>query len=185
MFSQHALRMELNTFDWKITMTQAHDDAATIPIDASGRYLQLLGQVFLFHDQGVIARRGKRRWNAAKDFSAVVLDLAGFAMHEVVRTYDFASEGGADGLMPKAYAQQGNLAGKVADNFDADASFMGGTRARRNQNALRIQVGNFTDRDLVVAADNNLVPQFADVLHQVVGKGIVVVEDEDHVVCLL
>jgi hypothetical protein len=39
---------------------------------------------------------------------------------------------------------------------------------------------NFRHSDLIVAADFNLRAQFADVLDQVVGEGIVVIEYENH-----
>ena len=42
-----------------------------------------------------------------------------------------------------------------------------------------------SQRDLIVAAHFNLRPQFADVLDQVVGEGIVVVEDENQCQALL
>ena len=42
---------------------------------------------------------------------------------------------------------------------------------------------DLADRDLVVPADDYVRTQFAQVLHQVIGKGVVVVEDEDHGRC--
>jgi hypothetical protein len=51
----------------------------------------------------------------AKMPPAVVLDLAGFAVHQVVGADYMAAEGFADGLMAEADAEDGGFAGHVAD----------------------------------------------------------------------
>jgi len=44
----------------------------------------------------------------------------------------------------------------------------------------RLQCGNLFERDLVVAIHGNILLEFAEVLHQVIGEGIVVVDHEQH-----
>ena len=45
-------------------------------------------------------------------------------MHEVAGADYAASEGFADGLVPEAHAEDGHIAGEVADQVDADAGFV-------------------------------------------------------------
>ena len=68
----------------------------------------------------------------------------------------------------------------MADDVIADASLSRRTRAGRDHDPLRSHRLNIRDRDLVVAPNLNLRAEFSQVLHQVVGKRIVVVENKDH-----
>ena len=85
----------------------------------------------------MIAGRGHGRGQAPKDGSAVVLHRAGLAVHEVRRADDVAAEGVADGLMTQTDAKHRNLAGEVADQFDADARFVRRAGTRRDHDRLR------------------------------------------------
>jgi hypothetical protein len=114
-----------------------------------------------------------------KDSFVVVHDGAGLAVHEVAGADDATSEGLADGLMTEAYAQHWNPSREVANQFDADAGLAGRAGSGRNDNAFWTHRFYLLHRDLVVAADFNFLTQFADVLDQVVGKGIVVIEYEN------
>ena len=96
------------------------------------------------------------------------------------RANDPAAERRANRLVPQAHSQDRNLARKVLDQRNADARFLRRARPRRNHNALRRQRLDLFDRDLVVAPNFHLRAQFAQELHQVVGKRIVIVEDKDH-----
>ena len=50
----------------------------------------------------------------------------------------------------------------------------------RNHDALRPQFLDFVERDLIVAAHFELLPHLAEILREVVGKRIVVVEQQKH-----
>ena len=67
----------------------------------------------------------------------------------------------------------------MTNQFDADARFLRSTGAGRNDYALRTHGNDLFDRHLVIAANLNLRAQFSNVLDQVVGERIVVIEDED------
>ena len=101
-------------------------------------------------------------------------------MHQVRRADDIASERRPDRLMSQANAQQGHLAGKMADQRNSDSGFLGRARAGREHDPLRTHGLHLGRRHLVVAPHLDLRPQFTQILHQVVGKRIVVVEDENH-----
>src|SRR5258708_8566493 len=68
----------------------------------------------------------------------------------------------------------------MLDQINADARVLRRTRARRDHDAFRLHGFDFVNRDLVVAADFDLCSEFPEILNQVVGKRIVIVENEDH-----
>jgi hypothetical protein len=68
----------------------------------------------------------------------------------------------------------------MADQFDADAGFPRSAGSGRNDDTFGMHRLDLFDGHFVVAANLNLGAQFAQVLDEVVSKGIVVVEDEDH-----
>ena len=108
------------------------------------------------------------------------MDAAGLAVHQLGRAHDAAAEGLADGLMAEANAEQRHLAGKAADHVDADAGILRLARTGRDDDAIGLARGDFIERDLVVAAHFELLPQLAEVLRQVVGEGVVVIDQQDH-----
>ena len=93
--------MELHTFEFVTTMTQAHDDA----VAGFGGDGQLTGERLAFYDQRVIARGCEWLCQIAEDIFAVVMDFAGFAVKEFWSANDLAAEGRADRLMAEADAQ--------------------------------------------------------------------------------
>jgi hypothetical protein len=104
-----------------------------------------------------------------------VLDLAGFSVHEFGSAYDFAPKGHTDGLMSKADSEDWSLAGKMADQVDADSGFLRRAGSGREQDAFGVHGFDIRDRDLIVSADHDFGSQFAQVLDQVVSERIVVV----------
>ena len=109
-----------------------------------------------------------------------MVDLAGFAVHELAGADDVAAEGCADGLMAEADAEDGNFAGHVADEADGNAGFLRRAGSGRKDDALGIEGFDFFGRELVVAADDDVGAELTHVLDEVEGEGIVVVENEDH-----
>src|SRR5664280_273730 len=109
-----------------------------------------------------------------------MFDGTGLAMHEVGGTNDFAAKGCANRLVAEAYAQKRHASREMADQFDADPGILWCARARGDHDAIGMKLVDFVDRDLVIAAHHYLLTQFAEVLHQVVGEGIVIVENEKH-----
>src|SRR5437667_291092 len=109
-----------------------------------------------------------------------MLYLAGFAVHEIRRTYDLASERGPKGLVAEAHSQDRHFAGEVPKNIHADPGFLGRTRARGNNNVLRSNSFDLAHGDLIIPADHHLGTQFSQILNEVIGERVVVVEDENH-----
>src|ERR1051326_5724803 len=116
---------------------------------------------------------------------AIMLNTAPFSVHELVRTYYVAAKSRANRLMPQTNTQHRTLAGKMLDQINADPRFLWRAWAGRNQNVAGPHGFDFGRRDLVIAAHFNLLSQLAEILDKVVSEGIVIVEHEDHLVCLL
>src|SRR5580704_4119258 len=116
----------------------------------------------------------------AKDRLAVVQDLAGFAVHQLRRADHSTTECVADGLVTKTDAENRKLSSEAANHVDTNASLLGRARAGGYDNARGRHFGDLVKRDLVVAADFQRFAQLAEELGQVVGEGIVVVDEQDH-----
>ena len=82
--------------------------------------------------------------------------------------------------MPEANAKNRNLPRKALDQRNAHARFLRRARPRRHDDALRFLARNFVECNFVVAMNFERLPQLAEVLRQVVGKRIVVVEQQNH-----
>jgi hypothetical protein len=167
-------------------MPQAHDDAGSVFVRSPCADFQIAWQILLGDDQRMIAGRGHRRRQAAKDGLAIVLNLTGFAVHQVLRANHLAAEGCADRLVSEADSEQRHtspalvLARKMADQFDADAGFLRGAGSGRKHDAFGVHRLDLSDGYFVVATNLYLGAQFSEVLDEVVSERIVVIEDEDH-----
>src|SRR6185437_4176717 len=179
-FSEHAFRVKLDAFHGVTAVPQPHNYARAIVFAGFGADFKIRGQALFGDDERVVAGGRQRLGRTAKEGSAIVLDFADLAMHHLRRAHNLAPEGGADGLVSQADTQNRLLAGKMANQFNADAGFMRRTWAGRNQDVAGIESFNIPDGNLVIAAHLNGLTHLAEILHQVVGEGIVVVEDEDH-----
>ena len=142
-----------------LAMTKSHDDAGSVAIAAGGGNFKFGRQIFLFHDQRMVARGGHWRWNVVKDGLAIVFDRAGFAMHQVWSAHDFPAKRGADSLMPETDPEQRHLACEVSNEFDADAGFVGGAGARGDEDVVGMQRVDSSIGSLIVASDVRLARQ--------------------------
>ena len=172
--------MELHPFHRKLPVTQSHDDARAVRFSRFRADLELGRQAFFGHDERVISGRGHGLGRVAEERLAIVFDLAGFAVHKLMGPDHVTPECRANRLMSQADAQHRKLAGKVPDQINADAGLLRRTGAGRDNDAVRTHGFDLRRNDLVIAAHLYLLPQFSQLLHQVVGKGIVVIENEYH-----
>ena len=166
--------MELHPFHGELAVAQPHDDAVVCP----GAGLEACGKIP--HHQRVVAggREGIR--DAAEDGESVVVDVGGLAVDGELAPRHHGAEGLADRLMAKAHPQDGDHACEAAHQADADAGLVGGTRSGRHHDVRGFALQDLLHRDRVVAVDGDVAGGYLpQVLHQVVGEGIVVVEDQD------
>src|SRR5882762_4646635 len=93
---------------------------------------------------------------------------------------DFATERRADGLMAKTYTEDRKFSGQAANQVDANSCILRSAWAWRNYDGFRLAPRNLLDGDFVVAMHLDIATQLAKILGQVIGKRIVVVEQQNH-----
>ena len=124
----------------------------------------------------MVTRRRKGYRQAAEQIGIVVVDLGSLAMHDFLGMHDAPAEGLAYTLMAQADAQQGQFSLKMIDDIDGYPRLVGGARPGRNHDPRRVQILDFLQANLVVAENAHVFTQFAEILHQVVGEGIVIID---------
>src|SRR4029077_14153540 len=166
--------MELHSFNAKFTMPKAHDCAVV----GFGGYFELARERFALDYQRMIARPLKFLRQAAKNGFAVVRDTAGLAVHYFTRTNHTPAKRRSDRLMAQAHTKNRNFAGEALDQRNADSRFLRRAWPGRNHDALRPHFVDFVERDAAVAAHFELLPHLTKVLREVIGKRVVVVEQQ-------
>jgi len=151
-FGKHGFGMELDAFELQLTMAQAHDKAVGF-----GGNLELAGEPFLFHDQRMVTRGYEILRKFAKNGFAIVMDSAGFAVHQRRSAYHITSERVANGLMAEANSKDRDFPSELADDVDANARILRFAGAGRDHDPLRFSVGDFVDGDLVIAPNFELL----------------------------
>src|SRR6478736_8238883 len=172
--------MELHAFHWKIAMAQAHDYACAVCFMCLRADLQLFRQALFSHNERVIAGCRHRLRRVLEQRFAIVLDFAGFTMHELFGPYNISAERRTNRLMSQTNTQNRTLAGKMPDQINTDAGHLRRAWAGRNKNMAGLHGLHVQWRDLIVTPDLNFLAELSQILDQVVGKRIVVVEDEHH-----
>ena len=86
-----------------------------VPVSSGGAGgdFEFAGQAVFGDDERVVAGAGHGGRDAGEDGPAVVLDLAGLAVHELGGADDVAAEGCADGLVAEADAEDGDARAAV------------------------------------------------------------------------
>jgi hypothetical protein len=170
--------MELDTPHGKGDMTQRVDLARII---GRGRdHFERGGKRLPLDDQRVIPSDHHRRGDATEQARPVVRDARGLAVHGASRAHHATTVGFTDRLMSEADAECGNALAPRANHVDRDAGLRGGARAGRQHDRIRREGADLLDRDRVVATDDDLRTELAEVLDEIVREGVVVVDDEQH-----
>jgi len=173
--------MELDALHRPLSMAHPHDFALFI---AGGDH-ELRRETGLLDDEGVIAHGFERGRKPLENALAIVRDLRGLSVHEAFGPHDVGAESRPDALMPQTHPQDGDAAGKILDGGHGYARFFGRARPGRDHQVGGLQIFQLFHRDLVVAEYGNLrsrgqlLTHNAQQLHQVVGEGIVVVDDNE------
>ena len=124
----------------------------------------------------IAALRG-RRGEAGEDAGAAVMDGAELAVHDLVGADDLAAEGLADGLVAEADADERRAGlGGGLDEREADAGVVGGAGAGGEEDGRGAHRHRLLDVDLVVAADLGLGAEFPEIVEEVPGVAVVVVD---------
>ncbi len=87
-----------------------------------------------------------------------------------------AAEDLVQGLVSQTDSQDGNLPVKMGDGRFADARLVRGLGTRRDAEPVGLKFRNTIKADFVVAKNQDLQVELIEELHQVVGKGVVIVD---------
>src|SRR5450631_651820 len=170
------LGMELHAVHRQGGMRETHHQAiAGFGVDG-----ELARHTGAFDHERMIARGVERPVDAAEDAGAGVLDLEHFAVRRR-RAHDFAAERLPDRLMPEADAEDRDRGRGLGDQIEANAGFVRRAGAGREHDGFRFGGDHVGGRNLVVAMDDDVRPQPAQVMEQVEGEAVVVVDQNDHV----
>jgi hypothetical protein len=101
-------------------------------------------------------------------------------MHKTSGADHLAAKDMTDALVPQTDAENRHLLTESANDIVTDAGLIRGARSGRNNDALGSQLSDFVERDLVVPFHERVRPQLAKILDEIVGKAVVVIEDEEH-----
>ena len=101
-------------------------------------------------------------------------------MHEPASAHDISAKNVADTLMAEADTQDRDALTKGANHVTADARFLGRTRTWGDTDVIGPLFGDLFEGDLIIPMDLHLRAHLAKVLDEVVGKGVVIVDDQKH-----
>jgi hypothetical protein len=165
--------MELHALGRKFTVADPHHDSSS-----AGRLLELLGEVGV-GDQRVVSARHQRAREPLVDALAVVRDLGVLAVDRLAADH-LASERLDQRLVPEADPEHGGASlGEPLHRLDRHTRIGRCAGSRRYDEAIRGLVEQLIDGRAIVAHDLDLRPELAQVLDEVVGEGVVVVDHED------
>ncbi len=168
--------MKLHAVNRQLLVFEPHD----LAFIGFGGDLQAIGQCFPTHDEGMIPGGGKRAREIAKNPAGPVPDLTGLSVHQAIRPHHFPAVNLAQALVSQAYAQHRHFAGEMRDHRIADARFVRCAGPGRNADMIRLKRRDLFHAQLIIAFHHRVFPQLPKILDQVVGKGIVVIEDKYH-----
>ena len=117
---QHTLGVELNAVDVIVLVVQSH----YLAFVAYGSHLKAGGEVFAAHHPRVVASHGNALGQSVEYVVVGELRaLGGYSVEHVAKVFERAAEYFAYGLMAKAYAQYGLVAGVSLDDVEQKSCF--------------------------------------------------------------
>ena len=99
-------------------------------------------------------------------------------MHDFFRMNDPSAKRLAYALVPETNAQYGNPALIMLNHWNRDSGFTGRAGSGRDNDSYRVQPLDIIEIDLIITKYGHVFTQFAKILHQVIGEGIVIVDHQ-------
>src|SRR3954467_14166521 len=131
-------------------------------------------------DERVIARGFERTVDAAKYASALVGHFGEFAIHRYRRAHDLAAKRLTHRLQAEADAEHRDGRRGFFDEIETDAGFVRCAGTGREHNRVRIGLHYIPDGHLVVAMHDDVRPQLAEVMDEIEGEAVVIVDEDNH-----
>ena len=170
-------RVELHAVDRPGPVLHAHDLAVVGP----GGDLQVVRQAVALHRQAVVAGGGEGVRQAGEDALAVVVDRAGLAVHQGLGADHLAAKGLADGLVAQADAEDRQVGrrgreqrpGRCRPRWACTGRARAGRASGRRASASATLIAS-------LRMHARLRPQLVQVVDEVVGEAVVVIDHQDH-----
>src|ERR1051326_5257328 len=99
-------------------------------------------------------------------------------MHQPFGSDNFPLKRHSQRLMTEADAQERKTPGKMADDLDRYARLFRCAGSRRNDDTAGFQCFDLVDRNFIIAEYSNVFTKLPEILHEVIGKGIIVVDHQ-------
>ena len=126
----------------------------------------------------MVSRGLERRFQTDEQTSPVVNDGRRLAVHQRRRTYDLGSPDTRDRLVPETYTEQRDAPGGGTYEIHADPRVLGSSGTGRDDDPVEGLVDAPGDVQLVVQLDSWRGAQFGEVLREVPGERVVVVQQQ-------
>ena len=157
------------------TVTSRCRIAMMTPVSVAGD-LELVGHCVGIHGQRVVAGGGERIGQASEHALALVVHLARLAVQQLRGTGDLGAIRHGDGLQTQADTENRNAAGESyhVDTNPASSGMPGPGLRSTPSNAAAFVGGHF-----VIAPNFAVGAELRKVLHEVIDKRVVVVDNQD------
>ncbi len=126
----------------------------------------------------MVSCRHKRVRHVFVDCAAIMINQRGFSVHQALRPDNLPPKCLSDNLVPQADSQNRNPPLKEPYGLQADSCFIGGTRPRRKKQNFRSESGDLAAVKGIIAENPYILPHFPQILDKVVGKRIVIVDQQ-------
>src|SRR5687768_10620265 len=176
MLGEQRLGVELHALHRQAAVAQPHD----LAVLGFGADLEARGQSLALDDQRVVTGGHKTILQLGENPPAIMLDARNLAVHHLLRAHHLAAERLSDRLVAKAYTEDRYPAGQPLDGGERHPGLVRRTRAWREHDMRRRERLDLRYVELVVAHYAHVGAELPEVLHQVEGERIVVVDHQDH-----
>ena len=173
--------MELNAPNGEIFVPDSHD----LPLVRMSGYGKTIGQGERFHDKRMIAGRDEGGGEILEQARPIVPDGRSLAMHQLGRPDDFPSECLPNALVSEADSEKRFFPRPFEHRGQTDACPVGITGTGREYEPPVFVYGDLPEVFRIISQDLELGSEFTEVLYQVIGKGIVVIYDEQTHLCFV
>src|SRR5471030_1365444 len=180
LLAENAFRVKLDTVQRKLFMGDTHDLVRLAIAFGPGGKREALRQALCGNDQRMVARHGKGIIQTIKNALSGMTNRRGFAMDGLTRPHHLPTKSLRHGLMPKANAENRQPLSKVGDGRHGNARVVRRAGAGRDHQMGRGQLFNISETELIVTFNQHLGTQLAKILIEVIGKRVVVVDQQQH-----
>ena len=177
---KHGLGVELHPHPRAVIVAQGHNFA--FGCAGSDRKPGVFRVFIGAYHKGVVAAHAHGVGQAQKHARAVVHDFRLFAVHDARADLNLGPGMQPQKLMPKAHAQHGNARAEAFEELRAKPRIGGMPRPWRNADHGKLGIHRHVQHGgVIVAQHHGLVAQGVKSLHKIVGKGIVIIDEQKHI----